>query len=259
MQAVAAKLTRPQFLTRTLTTLTLSSSSPLSNLLSSAGGDAATITHATNTCLTRRTSLLTSPPWSATQNRGARVQGADVRPGNVIQKKDRIYQVIKVEHSHEGRGKANIKLELRDVDSGNKTSQRLGTEETVDRVFVMSKSYIYMCTDRDGKVLLMDPDTLDQLEVNEDVFGKNAKYLQEEMKVRVELFNGTPLSASVPKHVTCTVKEAQPPIKGIAATPKDKIATIQNGFTIKVPAHIIAGESVVIDTEDDSYVRRAKA
>lgn len=40
------------------------------------------------------------------------------------------------------------------------------------------------------------------------------------MKVKVELFNGTPLSASVPKHVTCTIKEAQPPIKGIAATPK---------------------------------------
>ncbi|KAK9941439.1 hypothetical protein M0R45_018040 [Rubus argutus] len=253
MQAVAAKLSKSRtgshLLTRTLTTLALSS--PLSNLLSSPSCD-------TNTCLTR-TSLLTTSPWSATQHRGARVQGADVRPGNVIQKKDRIYQVMKVDHSHEGRGKATIKLELRDVDSGNKTSQRLGTEETVDRVFVMSKSYIYMCTDRDGKVLLMDPDTLDQLEVHEDVFGKNAKYLQEEMKVRVELFNGTPLSASVPKHVICTVKEAQPPIKGIAATPKDKIATIQNGFTIKVPSHIIAGEAVVIDTEDDSYVRRAKA
>ncbi|XP_004295013.1 PREDICTED: uncharacterized protein LOC101311259 [Fragaria vesca subsp. vesca] len=251
MQAVATKLTRRRFLTRALSAVALSSSSSLSKLLSSPAGDS-TISHATNTCLT-------PPPWSATQHRGARVQGADVRPGNVIQKKDRIYQVIKVEHSHEGRGKANIKLELRDVNSGNKTSQRLGTEETVDRVFVTSKSYVYMCTDRDGKVLLMDPETLDQLEVNEDVFGKNAKYLQEEMKVKVELFNGTPLSASVPKHVTCTIKEAQPPIKGIAATPKDKIATTQNGFIVKVPAHIVAGDSVVIDTEDDSYVRRAKA
>lgn len=42
----------------------------------------------------------------------------------------------------------------------------------------------------------------------------------EELKVKVELFNGIPLSASVPKHVTCIVKEAQPPVKGIAATPK---------------------------------------
>lgn len=75
MQAVVAKLSKSRtrshfhFLTRTLTTLT--PSSPLSNLLSSPSCDA------TNTCLTRRT-LLTTSPWSATQHRGARVQGADV-------------------------------------------------------------------------------------------------------------------------------------------------------------------------------------
>lgn len=40
------------------------------------------------------------------------------------------------------------------------------------------------------------------------------------MKVMVQLFNDTPLSATVPKRVTCVVNEAQPPMKGIAATPK---------------------------------------
>ncbi|CAB4282203.1 unnamed protein product [Prunus armeniaca] len=259
MQAVAKlskNLTRPLFFLapRTLTTLTAPSS--LSNLLSSSGCDTS-ITHCTNTCLTGKTLL--QSPWSAIQHRGAVVLGSDVRAGNVIERKDRLYQVIKVEHSHEGRGKAHIKVELRDVDSGNKTSQRLSTDEAVERVFVETKSYIYMCTDRDGIVLLMDPDTYDQLEVPVDLFGKKAKYLQEELKVKVELFNGIPLSASVPKHVTCIVKEAQPPVKGIAATPKDKIAEMQNGFTMKVPPHIIAGEAVIIDTEDDSYVRRAKA
>ncbi|BBH04288.1 elongation factor P family protein, partial [Prunus dulcis] len=243
MQAVAKlskNLTRPLFFLapRTLTALAAPS---LSNLLTSLGCDTS-ITHCTNTCLTGRTLL--QSPWSAIQHRGAVVLGSDV---------------IKVEHSHEGRGKAHIKVELRDVDSGNKTSQRLSTDEAVERVFVETKSYIYMCTDRDGIVLLMDPDTYDQLEVPEDLFGKKAKYLQEELKVKVELFNGIPLSASVPKHVTCIVKEAQPPVKGIAATPKDKIAEMQNGFTMKVPPHIIAGEAVIIDTEDDSYVRRAKA
>ncbi|CAN6720515.1 unnamed protein product [Malus baccata var. baccata] len=45
-------------------------------------------------------------------------------------------------------------------------------------VFVESKTYVYMCTDRDGIVVLIDPDTLDQLDVPEDLFGKKAKYLQ---------------------------------------------------------------------------------
>ncbi|XP_062078247.1 uncharacterized protein LOC133782849 [Humulus lupulus] len=202
---------------------------------------------------------LLESPWFAIPTRGVKTSGSSLRPGNVIEKKDRIYEVVKVDHSHEGRGKATIKVELRDVDSGNKVSQRFGTEETVERVFVEAKPYIYMCTDRDGKVLLMDPDTLDQLEVNEELFGKNAKYLQDDMKVKVEVYNGIPLSASVPKHVTCIVKEAQPPVKGIGVTPREKVAVLQNGLCIKVPPHVLAGESVVIDTTDDSYVRRTKA
>ncbi|XP_015878783.3 uncharacterized protein LOC107415035 [Ziziphus jujuba] len=217
-----------------------------------------TITHTSNTLLCPTKSYLLASPWSAFFSRGLKIDGSTVRAGNVIEKKDRIYQVLKVEHSHEGRGKATIKLQLRDIDSGNKVTQRLGTEEAVERVFVETKTYIYMCTDRDGKVLLMDPDTLDQLEVAENFFGKNVKYLQDEMKVKVELYNGIPLSASIPKHVTYTVKEAQPPMKGIAATPKDKIAVLDNGLTVKVPPHILVGEAIIIDTEDGSYVRRVK-
>ncbi|XP_024023386.1 uncharacterized protein LOC21393260 isoform X2 [Morus notabilis] len=198
-------------------------------------------------------------PWRAVPTRGLKVNGTNLRAGNVIEKKDRIYEVLKVDHSHEGRGKATIKVELRDVDCGNKVIQRFGTDEAVEKVFVEVKSYIYMCTDRDGKMLLMDPDTLDQLEVHTDLFGKKAKYLQDDMKVKVEVYNGIPLSASVPKHATCTVKDAQPPVKGIGVTPREKIAVLENGLSIKVPAHVVVGDTIVIDTEDDSYVKRGKA
>ncbi|KAL5547691.1 hypothetical protein UlMin_002926 [Ulmus minor] len=245
---------------RILTALTSSSSYSSASRsfrhpISSPGGDAAT-NHGADSWVCRRSLL--GAPWYAIPTRGLKANGSSLRVGNVIEKRERIYEVLKVEHSHEGRGKATIKVELRDVDSGNKVTQRLGTDETVERVFVEAKTYIYMCTDRDGKILLMDPDTLDQLEVQEDLFGKNAKYLQDEMRVKVEVFNGTPLSAKVPKHVTCIIKEAQPPVKGIGVTPREKIAVLENGHTLKVPPHVLAGEAVVIDTEDDSYVRRTK-
>ncbi|KGN66364.1 uncharacterized protein LOC101218467 [Cucumis sativus] len=196
--------------------------------------------------------------WSVIQRRGVKVHGSDVKVGNIIERKDRIFQVTKVDHSHEGRGKATIKVELRDVESGNKVTQRLATNESVDRVFVHEKAYIFMCKDRDAKVLLMDPDTYEQLEVSEELFGKAAMYLQDDMKVRVQLYNDTPLSATVPKRVTCVVTEAQPSMQGIQAAPREKKALLDNGMTIKVPAHIVVGDVIVINTEDDSYIERAK-
>uniref|UniRef100_A0A2N9EF02 Translation elongation factor P/YeiP central domain-containing protein n=1 Tax=Fagus sylvatica TaxID=28930 RepID=A0A2N9EF02_FAGSY len=165
------------------------------------------------------TNLLRSP-WSLTQHRGIKCSGSDVKVGNVIEKKGRIYQVVKTDHSHEGRGKATIKVELRDIESGNKVSQRLGTDENVERVFVQEKTYMYMCTDRNGTIVLMDVKTFDQLEVSPELFGKDARYLQGEMRVTIRLYDDIPLSASVPKRVTCIVKEAHDPMKGIPTPPK---------------------------------------
>lgn len=45
-------------------------------------------------------------------------------------------------------------------------------------------------------------------------------WLTDEMKVKVQFYDDKPLSASVPKRVTCTVKE------GIAATPRYMVLSI---------------------------------
>lgn len=42
----------------------------------------------------------------------------------------------------------------------------------------------------------------------------------DDMTVSVQLYDGKPMSASVPQRVTCEVVEAQVPMKGIAATPQ---------------------------------------
>ncbi|XP_059443767.1 uncharacterized protein LOC132175747 [Corylus avellana] len=199
--------------------------------------------------------LLLRSPWSVTQHRGMKVSGSDVKVGNVIEKKGRMYQVVKTDHSHEGRGKATIKVELRDIESGNKVSQRLGTDENVEKVYVREQTYMYMCTDRNGTIVLMNVETFDQLEVSQELFGKDAKYLQGDMRVTVRLYDDTPLSGSVPKRVTCIVKEAQPAM--VSATPKDKKVVLENGMTLEVPAFVVAGDAVVINTETDTYIERA--
>lgn len=197
-------------------------------------------------------SLFTSP-WSAFQCRGIKVSSSDIRVGNLIGKQGRIYEVLKVDHSHEGRGKATIKVELRDIGQGNKVTQRMGTDEDIERVYVQERTFMFMCMDRDGTVVLMDPDTLDQIEVSKDLFNKDCLYLRDEMKVKVQFYDDKPLSASVPKRVTCIVKEA------IAATPRNKKVALDNGLTIEVPPHIVAGDAIIVNTEDDSYIERAKA
>ncbi|XP_004501965.1 uncharacterized protein [Cicer arietinum] len=53
--------------------------------------------------------LLTAP-WSASQTRGLTFSGSDVRVGNLIENRGRAYEVLKLYQSHEGTGKAAIKV-----------------------------------------------------------------------------------------------------------------------------------------------------
>ncbi|CAA2986465.1 uncharacterized protein LOC111405849 isoform X2 [Olea europaea var. sylvestris] len=201
---------------------------------------------------------LLASPWSAIQLRCARFSGADVRPGNVIERRGKIYEVIKAQHTTQGRGGAIIQVELRDIDSGNKLNERLRTDETVEKVYVKEKSLTYLYTDDEtGNVVLMDSETYGQLDVPKHLFGESVVYLQDDMKVIVQLYDERPMSASVPHRVTCTVTEAAEPIKGIGATPHYKKVLLDNGLTIQVPAHILSGDKILVNTTDNSYISKA--
>ncbi|KAL1809564.1 hypothetical protein DCAR_0729114 [Daucus carota subsp. sativus] len=201
--------------------------------------------------------LFFSTPWSSTQLR-LKFCGSDVRPGNVIERKGKIYQVVKMMHRTPGKGGALIQVELRDVDSGNKVNERLRTDEAIERVYVEQKRYTYLYTDEEtDSVVLMEPSTYNQVEVPKELFGGALAYLKDDMSVTVEMYDDKPMSASVPPRVTCTVVETPAPVRGIGATPHTKKALLDNGLTIQVPAHILTGDQLLIDTTDNSYMSRA--
>ncbi|KAJ0264178.1 hypothetical protein HA466_0025780 [Hirschfeldia incana] len=179
--------------------------------------------------------------WSALQSRGVKVNAIQLRAGNVIERSGRTFRVVESEHKQQGRGGASIQVELRDVDNGSKLNLRFGAEESVEK---------------GDTAFLIEPDTFEQVEVPLDIFGKAAVYLKEEMRVQLQLYDGRALSASVPKHVTCIIQETQLPMKGLTSAPRYKRALLDNGSTIQVPSYLEAGEKIVINTEDDSFVKR---
>ncbi|XP_021714945.1 uncharacterized protein LOC110682903 isoform X1 [Chenopodium quinoa] len=200
---------------------------------------------------------LCKSPWSVYQRRGVKVAGSEVRTGNIVQRKGRIYQVIKAQHTQHGRGGASIQVELRDVDTGNKVTERFRTDESLERVYVEEKTFQYLYSEGD-MVVLTDPETFEQLEVPKELFGKNAVYLKEDMTVRVQYYDGRPMSTTVPYRVTCTVVEAQAPMKGLSVNPQYKKVLLDNGLTVLAPPFIVTGDAIVVNTADDSYITRAK-
>ena len=104
----------------------------------------------------------------------------------------------------------------------------------------------------------MNAENFDQLQVGEDVIGDQAVYLQEGMKVMLSVFNDVAVAIQLPARVTLEVVETEPAMKGQTASSSYKPAKLSNGARAMVPPHIQTGTRVVIQTEDGSYVERAK-
>ena len=104
----------------------------------------------------------------------------------------------------------------------------------------------------------MDPDTYEQAMIPTDILGEQAPFLQDNMKVTVDLVEGDPVGIHLPPTVVLEVVEADPVVKGQTATSSYKPAKLSNGVKTAVPPFIESGERIVVRTEDATYVERFK-
>ena len=104
----------------------------------------------------------------------------------------------------------------------------------------------------------MDTDTYDQIQIARELLEDRAAFLQDGMMVTVESYEGRSLGVALPDHVTLEVVEADPVVKGQTAASSYKPAMLENGVRVMVPPFIGAGERIVVDTNEVTYVKRAE-
>lgn len=180
-----------------------------------------------------------------------------IRAGQVIEHEGRRWTVLKQQIITPGKGGAFIQVEMRDLKSGNKTNERWRTADTVERLMTDNKDYTYSYTDGTNLVL-MDPETFEEVHIPAELLGDLAPFLQDQMTVTIDLVEGEAVGIHLPPTVVLEVTEADPVVKGQTASSSYKPAMLSNGVKTQVPPFIESGERIVVRTEDGSYVERAK-
>jgi elongation factor P len=186
-----------------------------------------------------------------------KINGNEIRPGNVIQHKGGLWVAVKTQAVKPGKGPAYAQVELKNLIDGTKLNERFRSSETVERVRLEQNDYQYLYEQGD-MLVFMDSETYDQIELPKEFLEERAAFLQEGMKVTVESHEGKPIGIAIPEQVTLAVVEADPVVKGQTAASSYKPARLENGVRILVPPFVVAGERVVVDTNELTYVRRAE-
>ena len=185
-----------------------------------------------------------------------KINGNAIRPGNVIEHKGELWRAVKIQHVKPGKGGAYMQVELKSLKSGTKLNERFRASETVERAVLEQREHQFLYADG-GAYTFMDLESYEQVELQADDVGEASRFLQDGMKVILEIHAGRAIGLQLPETVTLEVTETEAVVKGQTAASSNKPAKLENGLRTMVPPFVNAGEKILVSTEDGSYVKRA--
>ena len=186
-----------------------------------------------------------------------KINGNEIRPGNVIQHQDTLWVAVKTDAVKPGKGPAYAQVELKNLLDGRKLNERFRASETVERVRLEQKDHTFLYAEGE-QLIFMDAESYEQIFIPTDLIGERALFLQDNMPVVLEMYEGKAIGVQLPTQVTLEIVETEPTVKGQTASSSYKPAIADNGLRVMVPPYMTTGERIIVNTETMEYVKRAE-
>jgi len=181
----------------------------------------------------------------------------DLSRGIFIRHNGQLCRVVDYQHTMPGKGGAFYQVKMKNAVTGKSNDHRFRSGENIDVVRVEEKDMQYLYKEGENLVL-MDMDTYEQFNLNEEMLGDALQFIKEEMLLKVYLDEGNPIMADAPNHVVLELTYSEPGVKGDTANNPSKPATLETGAIVQVPLFVKQGERIKVDTRTGEYVERAK-
>lgn len=109
---------------------------------------------------------------------------SDIKVGSILRYNGELCQVTEYIHRTPGNLRAFYQVKMRNLKSGKVVENRFRAGEQVELARVEFKEMQYLYPEGENMVV-MDPETYDQVYISKSMFGENADLLKEEMVVKV--------------------------------------------------------------------------
>ena len=93
-----------------------------------------------------------------------KIDGNEIKVGNILEIDNKLWKVLKTQHTQPGKGGAYIQVELKEIKEGTKMNSRFRSSETVERAILDEKKFQYLYEDTQ-KFIFMDQQTFEQIEL----------------------------------------------------------------------------------------------
>lgn len=184
------------------------------------------------------------------------IQATQLRPGMVIKFNDELHTIFTASHRTPGNLRGFVQAKMRNFRTGAMIEHRFASEDRVDRVSFDEQEMEYLYDD--GELYyFMNTETFEQIHLTKDLLGDMTQYLIPNLRVKVQFYEGSPITVELPPSVDLEVVETEPGLKGATVSNVTKPAKLETGLVVQVPPFIVEGEKIRVSTTDASYQERA--
>ena len=184
-----------------------------------------------------------------------KINASEIRVGMLLEYKDDLWQVLKTQHVKPGKGGAFAQVEMKSINKNTKLNERFRSSETIEKASLDEISFNFLYENED-KYFFMNPKSFEQIEIKKEIVGEKGKLLTENLSVKINFYNDTPMSVDLPNQITCKIQTTDVALKGQTVSSSYKPATLDNGLNIQVPPFIESGDNVLIDTRNLEYIKK---
>ena len=187
-----------------------------------------------------------------------KISANEIKIGNILEIDNKLWKVLKLEHTKPGKGGAYVQAELKEISDGTKKNERFRSDENLEKAYLEQKNFQFLYSSG-NEYFFMDQDNYEQISIDkEKIISETLPYLKDGINIILELKDEKPINIILPETVILEIKEAEAVIKGQTATSGLKPAILENGIKVMVPVHIEEGVKIVVKTLDNSYVEKVK-
>ena len=166
-----------------------------------------------------------------------------------------LYKVTEYSHSKPGRGKATIKVNVRNLRTGANFQLTFTSGDRVEDIRLDKTTYQYLYDDSQFYVF-MDTSTYEQKQVAHTVLEDNAQFLRDNMELELLTYDGEVLDFILPKSMEFEVVEAENAVAGDTATGATKEIITDTGLKVKTPLFVNVGDIIKVNTDTGEYITR---
>ena len=181
----------------------------------------------------------------------------DLKLGRTVTWKGAPHIVVFAQHVQMGRGGAILRTKLKNLLTGNVYEETFKSGDRLEEADMGRGKASYLYSD-DTQYHFMDSESFDQFSLSEDDLGMRKHFLKEGVELDLVTYEGRPVSVTLPIKMPFVVTQTIDASRGNTAQGNVlKDATIETGYTLKVPLFVKQGEKIIINTETGEYVERA--